>query len=300
MANTITHSNCIICKSDNISFLHKCIDYTATKETFEVWQCNNCSHGFTQNIPAQAEIGKYYDSADYISHSDTKKGLVNKLYHSARDYMLNSKRKLVKKFTSNKNVSVLDIGSGTGYFLNNLKQHNIKAQGLEVDEKSRNASIEKFGINVATLDQLFAFEAESFDAVTMWHVMEHVETLNEYVVQIKKILNTKGKAFIAVPNHVSFDGKYYKEFWAGYDVPRHLWHFTPKSMELLFKNHGLRLVKKKHMPFDPFYISLLSQKYKGGILQFVKGMTIGKLAFFNGFFNVDKASSVIYIFEKED
>jgi len=299
MANTITYNECVICKSEKIAVLHTCIDYTATKETFEVWKCNSCSHGFTQKIPVQAEIGKYYDSAEYISHSDTKKGLVNKLYHSARNYMLNSKRKLVQKFTVSKTPKLLDIGSGTGYFLNNLKEHNIQSEGLEVDENSRKRSIEKFDVKVSDLDKLFLFESDAFDAVTMWHVLEHVETLNEYIIQIKKILNAKGKAFIAVPNHDSYDGAFYKQYWAGFDVPRHLWHFTPKSMELLFKKHGMRLVKKKHMPFDPFYISLLSQKYKGGALQFLKGMTIGKLAFFNGLFNVDKASSVIYIFEKE-
>jgi len=291
--NIFTYTACPICNSQQLQLLLTVKDYTVSQKQFNIVKCKNCQFKITQNIPTQESIGAYYESEDYISHTDTQKGLVNNLYHFARNYMLKSKRKTIEKHVKSGNL--LDIGCGTGYFLNEMKLANWNVMGLEVDEGAKQVCKNKFGIDAQNISTLFDFTANTFDVITMWHVLEHVHDLNGYIAQIKKILKPNGKVFIAVPNNDCYDANYYFVHWAAWDVPRHLYHFEPKTMEALLCKHGLKVEQKQWMPFDPFYISLLSEKYMGGNFQLVKGFWNGLISLVKAWFNVDKASSVIYV-----
>ncbi len=296
--NIKTYTCCSVCGNSTFKKVVETKDFTVSNEVFEVLECKSCSFKFTQNIPIQSKIGKYYASEDYISHSDTKEGLINKLYHFARNFMLNSKAKLLEKNNQSNSKNLLDIGCGTGYFLNTMKNKSWNITGIEADEGARSLAISNFDLQVFDVEKLFQFN-QKFDTITMWHVLEHIHDLNEYIKQCYELLSENGTLIIAVPNANSFDAKYYKANWAAWDVPRHLYHFTPQSMQKLLEKHQFKIVQKKLMPFDPFYIALLSEKYKKSALALIKGFTIGKISLLNAIFNVDKASSVIYVIKKQ-
>lgn len=291
----IVYDSCPVCGSKNILPVLTARDYTVSHEDFEIWECRHCTLRFTQNVPEQEDIGLYYQSEDYISHSDTTEGLVSKLYHKVRKRTLQQKRSLVEKFTQLKKGNILDIGCGTGAFLNTMHKASWTITGLEPDENARQKAIELYGLKTETLDMLFSLPAESFDAITMWHVLEHVHDLHGYVSQLKNLLKPAGNLFIAVPNHTSYDEEVYKEFWAAYDVPRHLYHFSPQAMQELLSMHGFEVVSKKPMWYDSFYVSMLSEKYRSGKSKMPAAIINGMLSNSRAIINTDKCSSVIYV-----
>ncbi|RYY69929.1 MAG: class I SAM-dependent methyltransferase [Chitinophagaceae bacterium] len=296
----IHYDHCPVCREKNITDKFVVKDYTVSGEEYMLQQCNGCSFVFTQDIPSQDEIGAYYASQNYISHSNTQKGLVNNLYHRVRKITLAGKLKMVNSETGLAKGSLLDVGCGTGAFLNEMKTSGWSVTGLEPDETARKNAQELFGIHPEPSHQLFELQPASFDAITMWHVMEHVHQLHEYTAQLKTLLKPGGKLVIAVPNYTSHDAAHYQRFWAAYDVPRHLYHFSPQSMRALLDQHGLSVLKTKPMWFDSFYVSMLSEQYKND----GKGNIIG--AFFTGLvsnikalFNKERCSSIIYIIGKK-
>lgn len=285
---------CPVCKSISTSPSFKAKDHTVSGETFEVWYCNDCTLMFTANPPAESDIGKYYAAESYISHSDSNEGLINKLYHRVRVITLASKRKLIVKETGNTSGNLLDIGSGTGAFANEMKNSGWDVTALEPDELARKNSSELYNINALPTSNLFKLE-EEFDAITMWHVLEHVYPLHEYIEQIKKLLKPDGKLFIAVPNYQSSDAVKYGPDWAAWDVPRHLYHFCPESMSKLISIHGLSLLKMKPMWFDSFYVSMLSEKYKNGKNNLISAVKNGLVSNMKAMGKNSKCSSVIYV-----
>jgi 2-polyprenyl-3-methyl-5-hydroxy-6-metoxy-1,4-benzoquinol methylase len=289
------YTHCPVCKSEAIQPAFAAKDFTVTKEEFQVWKCGNCTAMFTQGIPSQEQIGKYYQSENYISHSDTQKGFINKLYHRIRKTTLAKKRQLVKTETSLQTGAILDVGCGTGAFLNTMQQAGWKITGLEPDEAARKTAQSLYNIQPLPSQKIFELPPNTFDAVTAWHVMEHVHQLHEYVDQLKKIISQKGKIFIAVPNYTSFDASHYKSYWAAYDVPRHLYHFSPKSMSVLMEMHGLKVEKIKPMWFDSFYVSMLSEQYRNGRGNIFSAFFVGLISNWKTMFNKVKCSSVIYI-----
>ncbi len=295
----IAHTECPICSNKKLTPFLVCKDYTVSGEKFEIMYCKQCNTGLTQRIPDQESIGEYYKSESYISHSDTKKGLINRLYHFARNFMLKSKHQLVGKATKLQQGTLLDIGSGTGYFLEMMKRKKWQVKGIEADEIARNFSQQQFGLEVLPPSQLSKLTDSQFDAITLWHVLEHLHDLNGTWQQFQRLLKNTGLLFIAVPNHKSYDAAHYQEHWAAYDVPRHLWHFSPDSLATLAQNHGFQIIEKKIMPFDPFYIALLSEKYSGNSLGLIRGAFHGLIALIKGLQNVDKSSSVIYVLKKK-
>lgn len=292
-------NHCPVCNSEKTQFLHICQDYTVSQEKFEIWECKNCQTAFTQNVPAADQIGKYYQSENYVSHSDSKKGVINKLYHIARNLMLKSKVNLVKKSFGKAEGNILDIGCGTGYFLSGMKKANWKTTGIEEDSKARQFAIKNFDLAVYSPNKLFDANLPTFDVISLWHVLEHLHDFKNYLSQIRSKLSDHGKLIIAVPNFHSSDSQHYKQFWAGYDVPRHLWHFSPKSMEFLANEFKFEIISQKTMPFDPFYVSLLSEKYKKNALALVSGFWHGFWSFVAGSMNIEKSSSVIYVLKKK-
>ena len=295
--NRIHYTHCPVCSSSQINPLLTVKDHSVSKEDFVIWQCIECSLRFTQDVPDEDSIGSYYASQDYISHSNTDKGVVSKLYQKVRKFTLEQKAKLVVHYTKKKG-KMLDVGAGIGAFLSVMKGKGWEIKGIEPDFTARENARKFYGLELEEPSQLYSLIHESYDAITLWHVLEHVHQLHDYIEQLKNLLTQEGKIFIAVPNYTSTDAAAYRNFWAAYDVPRHLYHFTPRSIEKLMQLHGLKLIAKKPMWFDSFYISLLSSKYHKGKTSWLGAGVNGLRSNINALMNKDKCSSLIYIIQK--
>ena len=255
----------------NQSVFIKVKDNSVSKESFELLIDEELQLLKTHPQPSLDVLPKYYESEDYISHTDGKRSLFEKLYQIIKSYSLNKKVSLINSLHLQKG-SLLDIGAGTGDFLATAKKSGWQITGIEPNEKAKAISISK-GVSFA--DNLESIESHSFDVITMWHVLEHVPNLENQIIELKRLLKPNGTIIIAVPNYKSFDAKYYGAFWAAYDVPRHLWHFSKISIEKLFAKENMKLIKILPMIFDSFYVSLLSEKYKNGKMNFIKAFYIG-------------------------
>lgn len=296
--NMIHYTHCPICASDAVASQLNVKDYTVSQKEFAVWHCKNCTARFTQDIPEQNAIGVYYQSDNYISHSDTKKGIVNSLYHMVRRKTLQSKLNLVKNEVGMSKGEILDIGCGTGAFLNTMKTAGWGSTGLEPDETARAKAKELYQLEPQSPEKLFELQPGTYHAITMWHVLEHVHELHAYIKQLQHLLTPKGKIFIAVPNYTSKDAAVYQEYWAAYDVPRHLYHFSPQSIAQLIAPYNLKLTAIKPMWYDSFYVSMLSEKYKNGKGNLLKAFWNGLLSNIKTMGDTSKCSSVIYIIAK--
>ena len=253
----------------NLKPFLNCIDYTVSKESYEVMI--NEEYEMLVTSPVPVDLENYYKSEDYISHTDSKKTLFDKVYQQVRTYTLKKKVTLLNSFnTAEKNV--LDIGAGTGDFLAICKKLNWKVTGIEPNLEARKIAEKK---DIKLYQELSELENQQFDVITLWHVLEHVPNLKEYISQIKNLLKQNGVIVIAVPNYKSFDALYYNKFWAAFDVPRHLWHFSKNSILKLFKKESIILSRVLPMKFDAYYVSLLSEKYKNGKMNPIKAFWIG-------------------------
>ena len=289
---------CPVCDGKTFSAHITCNDFFVSGEEFQIKQCDTCGFKITENIEDEENIGRYYQSENYISHSNTSKGLVNSVYHSVRKYMLGRKRNLVEKVTGIRKGHILDVGTGTGFFLNEMKEYGWQVTGTEKSSDARTFAKKEFNLDNLPSENLFTLKEKSFDVITLWHVLEHIHRLNENMETFFRLLKNDGKLIIAVPNHDSSDAKHYRQFWAAYDVPRHIWHFAPRQMKKLGEKHGFKLLSLHTMPFDSFYVSMLSEKYKKSKMPLLKGIFYGKLSWLYSIFNAAKCSSVIYVFEK--
>ena len=296
--NLINHKTCPLCSNADISPLFKCKDWFATGEEFEIHKCSSCGFVFTQNFPDKKEIGKYYESPTYISHSNTKKGFVNKVYHMVRSIMLQRKRKLIESLTLLKNGKLLDYGAGTGFFAKAMQKAGWDITAIEKSENARKLASEELGIDMLPEEALANIANNSLDVVTMWHVMEHIQDLDRAWSELYRILENTGIAIIAIPNCISYDAQKYKENWAAYDVPRHLWHFTPSTIMKWGEKHGFILERQYTMPFDGFYISMLSEKYKNASFAIIRGFWNGLKGWIAQCSKRNASSSIIYVFRK--
>lgn len=268
-------------------------DHFLSGELFDLLRCEQCELLYTTPRPSLEKIGDYYKSEDYVSHSSTKKGVVNRAYNIVRNYTLNQKVKLVQRLVSGK--TLLDIGAGTGHFLKRAKDNGFSVLGLEPDADARRVAAEQNGVELKELDTLHTLVANQYDCVTMWHVLEHVYNLQEDVKHIGSLVKENGVWIIAVPNYTSYDAEHYGSFWAAYDVPRHLYHFSPKTIVQLIEPQGFVLEEMLPMKFDAYYVSMLSEKYKGGSL--LSALKTGWKS--NRRAKGGKCSSQIYIFRKK-
>ncbi|UTW63892.1 class I SAM-dependent methyltransferase [bacterium SCSIO 12741] len=294
----IDYTHCPVCDHQHFKPFLAVPDHSVSKEVFELVECSNCGFVFTQNVPSEDTIGPYYQSEAYISHSDSKKGVINRVYHRVRQYMLNRKWKLISGLTAHR--TLLDIGCGTGYFPDYMQNKGFEVTGVEKDPDARKTCKDLFGLDVLDPDVfLDKGLGKKFGAITLWHVLEHLHQLNRYLETMHKHLEDDGILVIAVPNHDSLDAAHYKSDWAAYDVPLHLWHFTPSDIDNLAEKHGFNRIRLTGMPFDPFYNSLLSEQYKKNPLYLISGFIWGKMSFLKGWMNPKKASSVIYVLKKK-
>jgi SAM-dependent methyltransferase len=268
-----------------------CRDHTVSYETFNIVSCTHCGFVFTNPIPDKEELGKYYQSDDYISHSDTSKGLISKAYKAVRAYALRKKLAMVSDLVPR--GTMLDYGCGTGSFLSLAKSKGWKVRGVEPSDTARSVAANR-GVEAAP-DYSQIGAGTVFDAITLWHVLEHVYDLNATLEWFKGSLSSNGVLVVAVPNHRSYDALHYESVWAAYDVPRHLYHFDRKSLPALMEKHGFKLESIEPMKFDSFYVSMLSEKYKGGSLigALYHGLRSNIQASRSG-----EYSSLVYIFRK--
>ncbi|VAW28263.1 SAM-dependent methyltransferase [hydrothermal vent metagenome] len=250
----LTH--CPLCNSDKYE-LHKTVkDYTVSQEVFNIVACGNCSFLYTNPRPNSESLGAYYKSDNYISHTNKSNNPINLIYKLARTQTLKWKYNLIAKTTPK---SILDYGCGTGHFLNYCKKKGLDVNGFEPDKEARTIAIQEVGNVIASTN----FDIQKkFDVITLWHVLEHIPNLNEVVAWLKNHLAKNGRLIIAVPNPKSYDAQLFKEYWAAYDVPRHLYHFSKKTLEDLANRHSFSLESIHPMKLDSFYVSLLSNQHK--------------------------------------
>ena len=295
MGALIHHHTCPVCSSASIHPLLTVNDYSVSGEAFVIWLCDACKLRFTQDAPDETGISRYYQSEAYISHTNSSKGFVNQLYLAIRKLTLSIKAAVVKKYTGVNAGNLLDVGAGTGAFLHHMQEKGWQITGLEPDGSARAVALQTFGIGLQPHGVLKKLPLHSFDAITLWHVLEHVHQLHDYMDILKSLLKPGGRLFIAVPNYQSLDADIYKMAWAAYDVPRHLYHFAPQSIAALMKRHGLKIIAEKPMWFDAFYISLLSSKYKNRNTAWFGAISSGLRSNVNALINKEKCSSLIYV-----
>lgn len=268
-------------------------DHLVSGEEFQLLYDAEFDMLHTNPRPAEEDLGKYYASENYISHTDEKKGVISFLYQTVKGYALKNKINLIHKLNKGSG-KLLDIGAGTGDFLVVAKNKGWEIAGVEVNKKARILAKEK---SVPLKSRIEDFTDQKFDVITMWHVLEHISNYKEVLQTCQSLLSENGVLVIAVPNYKSYDAQYYKNNWAAYDVPRHLWHFSRQSLPKILKD-TFHLICIKPMVFDSFYVSLLSEKYKTENNFSLKALWIGLQSNLKAI-RTKEYSSLMYCFRKE-
>ena len=253
-------ASCPLCGSADLRDKLRVRDKSVSQETFTIQQCAACGFQFTNPRPTAASIGKYYESAAYVSHNSAAQGLVNRVYKAARYFTVRRKVALITRLNGRRTGRLLDYGCGTGHFLAGAKRAGWQVTGLEPNDRARRDAAARAGQPVLEATALAGLPPGSFDIITLWHVLEHVHTLQDTLNQLITALRPGGKLLIAVPNAESLDAQHYRQDWASYDVPRHLYHFVPATMRQLLGTHGLRVTQILPLPLDAYYISMLSER----------------------------------------
>ncbi len=288
---------CPLCGYNDCRNVFTCTDYFVSDKKFNIVSCNNCGLRITQNNLNESELDTYYHSVNYISHSNTRKGATNRIYHIARKWMLKKKRKWIEKHISGSEKNLLDVGCGTGYFAAYMQKHGWSVLGVEKNDATRAFISKKFEFKVESSVRDIDKNSQ-FNVITLWHVLEHLSDLNNAMQPFSRLLTRQGTLFIAVPNYTSVDAAKYRNHWVAYDVPRHLWHFAPAQMQRLAEKHGFQVTAIKPLHLDGFYISILSEKYKGSSIYFIKGFLSGLNTWLKALANIEKSSSLLYVLEK--
>ncbi|OKL40820.1 class I SAM-dependent methyltransferase [Pontibacter flavimaris] len=287
---------CPICGKEAFKNFLVVNDNAVSKESFVIVECENCSFKFTNPRPDAQSISQYYESDDYISHSNTTNGIINRAYHVVRSITTKQKVELINKYAPVKG-SILDYGCGTGVFLSACKKDGWEIRGIEPNSKARKkATVQTGEIIAETLEDI---EGEKYEVITLWHVLEHIHALNETMEQLLEHLQEDGTLIIAVPNADSHDAQEYKENWAAYDVPRHLYHFTQPTMKRFLKKHKMRLEEVLPMKFDAYYVSLLSEKQKQGKTKMLTSVMNGYRSNSYAEKNGNDYSSLIFIAKRK-
>lgn len=295
-------SSCIICdEKQNTMFYNAVQNRLNISETFDIVQCENCGFTYLNPRPTIESIEKYYDVEEYHPHKISNESLVDKIYIKVRDININAKRKLIKKLIPQKGA-LLDVGCGTGEFLENMHLNDWQVTGMETASEARELAEKE---NIRVFDNLEKIN-QRFNIITMWHVLEHIHNIPTLMNNLSRLLSDKGYLIIAVPNIDSLDARFYKTNWVALDTPRHLYHFRPKDIITLLNRYQFEVRKiSNRLYFDVWYNALLSAQLRAKIenrntsmWDLIKAASIGKLSFFNGIINPLKSSSPIYIAQK--
>lgn len=288
---------CPVCGCEVNNRVLICKDYLVSGNNFEITACTGCGFNFTNPRPEDDELSDYYKSEEYISHSESKKGIINRLFLMARSYTLKKKLKTIQKYSNGKRL--LDIGAGSGSFLDVCKSAGYESMGLEPDKDARDFALKNYGLELKPIEDFLNIEENSIDIISMWHVLEHVSDLRLYFNRFKEILDKEGTLFIALPNNESKDAQIYGKFWAAYDLPRHLYHFRQKDIRNLAEQYGFSLQAALPMKLDAYYISMLSEKHKHGKNKLVRAFFNGVKSNMHARRNNNNYSSLIYIFKQD-
>ena len=289
-----TIQTCPLCNGGHFQSTLVCKDHLVSKKEFTIVKCDNCGFLFTNPKPTDETLGDYYKGDQYISHTNKGNSPINWVYKLVRNYTLGKKLDLINKYQ--RHGKILDYGCGTGHFLNKCKTNNWESFGVEPDDDARNIATDQIGGTIA--NSLNQIQEHSFNVITLWHVLEHVTDLNQTMQSLVQKLSDDGTMIIAVPNPNSYDAQAYKEEWAAYDVPRHLYHFTQETIAKLAKKHNLKLVETRPMIFDSYYVSMLSEKNIHGSLKPLRSLLNGYTSNSYAYQNNNNYSSLIYIFSK--
>jgi 2-polyprenyl-3-methyl-5-hydroxy-6-metoxy-1,4-benzoquinol methylase len=289
---------CPVCGGSNITNHKVVLDHSVSHESFVITICDSCQFQFTNPRPTEEEIGKYYQSEDYISHNDKGNSPVNLVYKLARNFAIKSKNQLINSISKNAKGRILDFGCGTGTFLTAMKKDGWTIEGVETNIKARQIAEEATKQDIYKNLSSLNIKNKKFNVITLWHVLEHIHQLNDTIATLKSLLKEKGVIIIAVPNISSYDQNLYQEKWAAYDVPRHLYHFNTDSMKTLMLKHGLKVKKVYPMKLDAYYISLLSEKYKTDKNKYIKALLNGYRSNTYASNNDNNYSSLIFKIKK--
>lgn len=294
MSGRIHYNSCPACGSTTLLGVFAVTDHSVTKQSFELVECSECQLRFTQDAPTIEETAPYYQFEQYISHTNTSKGLVNQIYKWVRKFTLGQKRKLIESYSGLRSGTLLDVGCGTGAFAANMQKAGWQVTALEPDEGARRIALEAFGVHAQDTEGFYRLPEGHYDVITLWHVLEHMHDLSAVVAQLRRLLKPNGTLFIAVPNYTSYDAVAFEACWAAYDVPRHLYHFSPGAMRTLLSTNKLLLADIFPMWFDSFYVSLLSTTYASGRTQYGKAIMTGLVSNMRALADKERCSSLIY------
>lgn len=290
------NKKCPWCESEKTQFHLWLKDEFLTQEEFQIYECLKCGLLFTDPRPGKNEIGKYYKSEEYYSHQENKTGFIPKLYESVKTVNLKKKYKMATKGIAKGRV--MDIGCGVGDFLHTMEQKGWETIGIEPSEEAKAIAKKRIKAQILDTEAQETLSDNSFDLITMWHVLEHVDDLHWQLNQLERLVKPNGRVVIAVPNYKSYDGVFYKEKWAAYDIPRHLNHFNQETLVRIFKNNNLIHIKTEKLIWDAYYISYMSENYKHHSSPLIRGAYRGLLSNLKAR-RSGEWSSLVYIFEKK-
>ncbi len=299
LSRRAVHRLCPHCGGHLVTEELLCVDHVVSGEEFPVCSCDSCGFYFTGLLPSAEEMPRYYHSAGYVSHSNTSSGLVNKAYHLVRRYMLSEKCSLVSHYTGKHSGRLLDYGAGIGYFADRMSRAGWSVEAVEPDEGACAFAFSRFGLRMRKPSDLPAFADGSFDCITLWHALEHVPDAAAAMLEFLRLLSRDGLLFLALPNRTSYDACHYGRDWAAWDVPRHVWHFSPADIQCLSGETGFSLVEMLPMHFDAFYASILSERGRGSRFALARGFAVGVASFLSTLANTERGSSLIYVLKKK-
>ena len=289
------NDKCPWCGSENAQLHLELKDLFLTQEPFKILECKECGLLYTTPRPNKDEIGRYYKSEEYYSHQENKEGFIPKVYEKVKSVNLKNKYGIATE--GKEKGKALDIGCGVGDFLHTMEQHGWDCTGVEPSEDAKVIAKKRIKGQLLSSEEQENLPDSSFDIITMWHVLEHVDDIRWQIQQLHRLCKPGGRIIIALPNYKSYDGQYYKAEWAAYDVPRHLNHFNKETLIKILEESGLRHVKTEKLVWDAYYISYMSEKYRKHSIPLLRGA-------FRGLVSNCKArktgewSSLVYVFER--
>ncbi len=296
--NTI--SVCAVCNSTELHPYLEVRDFFLTGEPYRILTCKHCGCGLTDPQPGPDEVGRYYRSEAYISHSASQKGILNKLYLLARNVTLQRKYKLVKAFSGRSSGSILDVGCGSGELLHYFQERSWQTRGIEPDESTRRGAGQKYHLQIEGSESLAGIPSRSQHVISFWHSLEHIADLHGILAQVKRIVRPDGVLMIAVPNYTSLDAACYGPHWAAWDTPRHLYHFTPRALDHLVRHHGMKIQQTLPMKLDAYYVSMLSERYRHGWVNYPRAFWNGWRSNLHARSHKNACSSLIYVIKPEN
>lgn len=290
------NTKCPWCDSENAQLHLNLKDEFLTQEAFQIYECKDCGLLYTMPRPDKDKIGDYYKSEEYYSHQENKQGFIPKLYEKVKTINLRNKYRMA---TEGLQIGkALDIGCGVGDFLHQMERNGWECIGVEPSKDAKNIAKKRVKGEILAIEDLENIADETFDLITMWHVLEHVDDLKWQLRQLERLVKSKGRVVIALPNYKSYDGQFYKAFWAAYDVPRHLNHFNKETLIKIFNSNNLVLRKTEKLVWDAYYISFMSEKYQNHSLPLIRGAIQGLKSNCNAR-RSGEWSSLVYVFEKK-